>query len=75
MNIELIKNPDTGVMEAWEDGRVVGEFISTGMPAQDMPYWCFHNYCGLCPNPSLVIVSRGSYQMSREKQQGIGLKM
>lgn len=34
MNIEFIKNPDTGIMEAWEDGRVVGEFISTGMLAQ-----------------------------------------
>ena len=31
MNIEFIKNPDTGVLEAWEDGRVVGEFIPTGM--------------------------------------------
>ena len=31
MNIEFIKNPVTGVLEAWEDGRVVGEFIPTGM--------------------------------------------
>lgn len=31
MNIEFIKNPVTGILEAWEDGRVVGEFIPTGM--------------------------------------------
>ncbi len=31
MNIEFIKNPDTGILEAWEDGRVIGEFIPTGM--------------------------------------------
>ena len=31
MNIEFIKNPVTGVLEAWEDGRVVGEFSPTGM--------------------------------------------
>lgn len=24
MNIEFIKNPVTGILEAWEDGRVVG---------------------------------------------------
>ena len=31
INIEFIKNPATGVLEAWEDGKVVGEFIPTGM--------------------------------------------
>lgn len=31
MNIEFIKNPETGVLEAWEDGKVVGEFVTTGM--------------------------------------------
>ena len=31
MNIEFIRNPVTGVLEAWEDGSVVGEFIPTGM--------------------------------------------
>ena len=34
MNIEFIKNPDTGILEAWEDGRVIGEFVSTGMLAK-----------------------------------------
>ena len=34
MNIEFIKNPVTGVLEAWEDGRVIGEFVSTGMLAK-----------------------------------------
>ena len=34
MDIEFIKNPKTGVLEAWEDGRVVGEFIATGMLAK-----------------------------------------
>ena len=31
MHIEFIQNPDTGVLEAWEDGRVIGEFIPTGI--------------------------------------------
>lgn len=31
MNIEFISNPDTGILEAWEDDRVIGEFILTGM--------------------------------------------
>ena len=34
MNIEFIKNPDTGILEAWEDGKVVGEFVTTGMLAK-----------------------------------------
>ena len=34
MDIEFIKNPNTGVLEAWEGGRVVGEFVSTGMLAK-----------------------------------------
>lgn len=34
MNIEFIKNKDTGILEAWEDGRVIGEFVSTGMLAK-----------------------------------------
>ena len=34
MNIEFIKNPVTGILEAWEDGRVIGEFVSTGMLAK-----------------------------------------
>lgn len=35
MNIEFIRNPDTGILEAWEDGRVIGEFVATGMLAKD----------------------------------------
>ncbi|MCR5774548.1 MAG: hypothetical protein K6G42_05640 [Lachnospiraceae bacterium] len=31
MNIEFIRNPDTGIMEAWEEGKVIGELIPTGM--------------------------------------------
>lgn len=31
MNIEFIKNPKTGILEAWEDGKVVGEFVTTDM--------------------------------------------
>ena len=34
MNIEFIKNPETGILEAWEDGKVVGEFVTTGMLAK-----------------------------------------
>lgn len=34
MKYEFIKNPDTGTLEAWEDGKVVGVFISTGMMAR-----------------------------------------
>lgn len=34
MNIEFIKNPKTGILEAWEDGKVVGEFITTDMLAK-----------------------------------------
>ena len=34
MNIDFIKNFDTGVLEAWEDGKVVGEFVTTGMLAK-----------------------------------------
>ena len=34
MNIEFIKNPDTGILEAWEDDKVVGEFVATGMLAK-----------------------------------------
>lgn len=30
MNIEFIKNSKTGILEAWEDGRVIGEFVTTG---------------------------------------------
>ncbi len=34
MNIEFIKNPVTGVLEALEGDKVVGEFIPTGMLAK-----------------------------------------
>ena len=34
MNIEFKKNPNTGILEAWEDGQVVGEFVTTGMLAK-----------------------------------------
>ena len=34
MNIEFIKNPETGILEAWEDGKAIGEFITTGMLAK-----------------------------------------
>ncbi|MCR5775585.1 MAG: hypothetical protein K6G42_10920 [Lachnospiraceae bacterium] len=34
MHIEFIKNPETGIIEAWEDGQVIGEFIATGMLAK-----------------------------------------
>jgi hypothetical protein len=30
MDIEFKENPDTGVLEAWEDGKVVGEFVTAG---------------------------------------------
>ncbi|MBO6146519.1 MAG: hypothetical protein J6O70_02955 [Lachnospiraceae bacterium] len=35
MNIEIIRNPKTGILEAWEDGKAVGEFITTGMLIKD----------------------------------------
>ena len=31
MNVQFIRNPETGIMEAWQDGSVIGEFVSTGM--------------------------------------------
>ena len=31
MNIEFIKNPETGILEAWENGKAIGEFVTTGM--------------------------------------------
>ena len=34
MDIEFINNSETGILEAWEDGRVIGEFIATGMLAK-----------------------------------------
>ncbi len=34
MDIEFIKNPETGILEAWEDGKVIGEFVATGMLAK-----------------------------------------
>ena len=34
MDIEFIENPETGILEAWEDGRVIGEFVATGMLAK-----------------------------------------
>ena len=34
MNIEFIRNPETGILEAWEDGRAIGEFVTTGMLAK-----------------------------------------
>ena len=34
MNIEFIKNTDTGIIEAWEDDRLIGEFVTTGMLAK-----------------------------------------
>lgn len=34
MDIEFIKNPETGILEAWEDGRVIGEFVATGILAK-----------------------------------------
>ena len=36
MNVEFIKNPETGILEAWEDGQVVGEFVTTGMLAKGL---------------------------------------
>ena len=34
MKIEFIENLDTGIMEAWQNGKVIGEFIPTGMLVQ-----------------------------------------
>ncbi len=31
MDIEFIMNPETGILEAWEDGKVIGEFVTTEM--------------------------------------------
>ncbi|MBR1524599.1 MAG: hypothetical protein IJ641_09125 [Lachnospiraceae bacterium] len=31
MDIEFKVNPNTGTVEAWQDGRVIGEFVTTGM--------------------------------------------
>ena len=31
MNIEFIKKPETGILEVWEDGKAIGEFVTTEM--------------------------------------------